>query len=760
MPRRSDAVIHELIHVRKETGDLTHRRIPIAHKDTMAAFSSTCDSQVSRASRLRGKDTKSKSSVCGSPLELSDCSTVLEKSQEFFQICDTEDKGFVTRRDMQRLLGELPLSAEELENVFDTLDADGNGYLTPEEFSSGFSEFIFGPAVSAVTPQPAPERVKEPISPDMLYQSQWENKLSVSEDDEEQHFCILMESLGASSVFEDPGAVQSLWAQLRKDEPRLLANFEEFLARVTYQIKEANQEKSEMETALKRKAASHDDEIQRLYEEMEQQIKNEKDRILLQDSERFLTFSQDLEYQLSSKERELELLSNKQKRLEQQCHELHSEQRVTAVENVKLKQYNQELAHELEHTTQELSLAQEQLSLLQEQASRLQEERELEVYRVTEGLQRERANLLKQLDLLREMNKHLRDEQDVHHQKPNNLALKASRAQRSGYTERKQSFKIDDDEDILPHSKRKSAVGVKAHSLALGQDDQTEGWRSPKHQLQRIISIEEDHLPQLLQKEYQAELRNWSEEEEDLEEGIDLQTTSIFPSTSTPIAQCPPIESRRAHTPTSPRGQPVGKETVQLEGASSEPDRLFKIVLVGNSSVGKTSLLRRFCDGCFYPGTSATVGIDYSVKTLIVDNSQVALQMWDTAGQERYRSITKQFFRKADGVVVMYDITSEQTFTAVRSWLDSVQEGAGDDIPVMLLGNKTDLEDQREIQFRVAEKLAKEFRLNFFECSAFSGHNVTESMVHLSRILKEQEDREKEKTVSLVDAPSKKKACC
>lgn len=122
----------------------------------------------------------------------------------------------------------------------------------------------------------------------------------------------------------------------------------------------------------------------------------------------------------------------------------------------------------------------------------------------------------------------------------------------------------DDDEDILPHSKRKSAVGVKAHSLALGQDDQTEGWRSPKHQLQRIISIEEDHLPQLLQKEYQAELRNWSEEEEDLEEGIDLQTTSIFPSTSTPIAQCPPIESRRAHTPTSPRGQPVGKETVQL----------------------------------------------------------------------------------------------------------------------------------------------------------------------------------------------------
>ncbi|XP_058244146.1 EF-hand calcium-binding domain-containing protein 4B isoform X1 [Hemibagrus wyckioides] len=739
----------------------------------MAAFSGTCDSKVSRPSRLRQKDTKSKSNVCASPMEQSDCSTVLEKSQEFFQICDTEDKGFVTRRDMQRLLEELPLSAEELENVFDTLDADGNGYLTPEEFSSGFSEFIFGPtSASATTLQPITEHAPEPVSHDMLYQSEWENKLSVTEDDEEKHFSILMENLGASNVFEDPRIVRSLWAQLRRDEPRLLSNFEEFLARVTYQIKEANQEKSEMETALKRKAASHDDEIQRLYEEMEQQIKNEKDRIILQDSERFLTRSQDLEYQLSSKERELELLSNKQKRLEQQCRELHSEQRETAVENVKLKQYNEELAHELEHTTQELSLAQEQLSLLQEQASRLHEEREMEVYRITEGLQRERASLLKQLDLLREMNKHLRDEQDMCYQKPKNSAVKASRAQGSGYTERKQSFKSDDDdddEDIPPHSKRKSGVGIKLPTLAIGQKDQVEGLRSPTHQLQRIISIEEDHLPQLLQKEYQAELRNWSEEEEDLEDGIDLQMTSIFPSTSTPVSQCPPANSRHAHTPTSPRGQPVGKETVQLEeGANSGPDRLFKIVLVGNSSVGKTSLLRRFCDDCFYPGTSATVGIDYSVKTLLVDNSQVALQMWDTAGQERYRSITKQFFRKADGVVVMYDITCEQTFTAVRSWLASVQEGAGDDIPVMLLGNKTDLEAQREIQFRVGEKLAmvdrcavlQESRMIFFECSAFSGHNVTESMVNLARILKEQEDREKEKTVSLVDAPSKKKSCC
>uniref|UniRef100_A0A671SBV8 Ras and EF-hand domain-containing protein homolog n=1 Tax=Sinocyclocheilus anshuiensis TaxID=1608454 RepID=A0A671SBV8_9TELE len=609
----------------------------------------------------------------GTPSD-SDCSAVLEKTREFFQICDIEGKGFITRRDMQRLNGELPQSAEELENVFDTLDADANGYLTFEEFSSGFSVFAF-----------------ESI------------QLSRGEDDEEKHFCMLMENLGASNIFEEPGEVRSLWVQLRKDEPHLLSNFEEFLARVTYQIKEANQEKKEMETALKRKAATHDDEIQRLYEEMEQQIKNEKDRILLEDSERFLSRSQDLEHQLSTKEKELEIISNKQKRLEHQCRELHSEQRETAVENVKLKQYNEDLSRELEHTTQELSLAQEQLMLLQEQASRLHEEREMEIYRVTESLQRERASLLKQLDLLREINKHLRDERDICYQKPNTSAAKLSWKPRSEsitmkHSERKQSFISDEDEEVLPQSKRKNMIGQNGHSMDL--EDMLDGRPPSKHQLQRIISIEEDHLPQLLQQGYQAQLREWSEDEE-LEEGMDLQM-------------------RVAPTPTSPRGQPVGKETVQSEeGASSGPDRLFKIVLVGNSSVGKTSLLRRFCDNFFHSGTCATVGIDYSVKTLTVDNSQVALQMWDTAGQERYRSITKQFFRKADGVVVVYDITNEQTFTAVRQWLASVQ------VTLLII--------LKVPYFAIFFSLFQDFQLIFYECSAFSSNNVTESMIHMAR---------------------------
>uniref|UniRef100_UPI0037E97166 EF-hand calcium-binding domain-containing protein 4B n=1 Tax=Semicossyphus pulcher TaxID=241346 RepID=UPI0037E97166 len=681
-------------------------------------------------------------------------STVQEKTHEFFQMCDIENKGFITRRDMQRLNGGLPLSAEELENVFDTLDSDGNGYLTLDEFSSGFSEFLFGQKISVEKDMEEKNPSKSP--PEVLYQSQWEESLTRGgEDDEEKHFSMLMESLGANSVFEDPAEVRSLWAQLRRDEPHLLSNFEDFLARVTSQIIEANQEKTAMESALKRKAATHDNEIQRLYEEMEQQIKSEKDRIVLQDYERFLSRSQDLELQLSSKEKELDQLFQKQRRLERQCQDLHSEQHETKVENVKLKQTNDELARELDHTSQELNLAQDQLSLLQEQSSLLHEEKEMEIYRMTEGLQRERASLLKQLDLLREMNKHLRDEKDICFQTPKNPKTAPGVKQRPLLNALKHTnanvFKSEDEEELTMSSLR--------HNLANGSC-QTRG------HLRRIISIEEDHLPHLLQSDCQAQspLQECSEEEEasDAEENIDLVMSDIYPGASSAKQQMSEGSEENSETPTSPRGQPVGKETsINGEGGPSPPDRLFKIVLVGNSSVGKTSLLRRFCDDCFHPGTSATVGIDYSVKTITVDSNQVALQMWDTAGQERYRSITKQFFRKADGVVVMYDITAEQSFASVRQWLTSVKESAGEDIPIMLLANKTDKEIERQVQKGVGERLAKDCQMSFYECSACSGHNVQESMVHLARILKEQEDREKEKTVQLVSSPSeKKKSCC
>ncbi|RXN02346.1 ras and EF-hand domain-containing-like protein [Labeo rohita] len=696
---------------------------------------------------------------------------MLDKIEDFFQICDSEGKGFITRTDMRKLHKELPLTTEELENVFDSLDLDKNGYLTLGEFSSGFSTFLHGRKVSMTE-----ELINTPSQkvPEALDQSSGDEELSENEDDEERHFSMLMESLGASNVFQEPSEVRSLWAQLRNDEPHLLSDFEEFLAHVTYQIKEARQERKEMESTLRRKAATHDTEICRLYEEMEQQIINEKDRAILKDSENLQSRSQELQQRLRCKEQELEQLFQKQRRLERQCRDLHSEHQVSRLENVKLKMSNEELSRELEHTCQELVLAQEQLGILQEQASRLQQEREMEMYRITEGLQREKQSLMKQLDLLREMNKHLRDERDINFLKRSNSMKKSSRKQRLStasmkYTERKPSVKKEvDKEEVTQRSNRKTSslangvcapyttgddgkpevdgrsekVAEDSEGANVGvdvEDGPPDGWP-----LRRVISIEEDHLPHLLQGDTHLLLHQLSEEEE--ERGIDesqenLETSSLYPSNaSLASADSPP--------------------PVPAEGSTASPQRLFKVILVGHSSVGKTALLRRFCDGQFHSATAATVGIDYSVRTLNLGDSHVALQLWDTAGQERYRSITKQFFRKADGVVVIYDITMEDSFRSVRPWLTSIQEAVGDPIPVMLLGNKSDKENEREVQTKEADMLAEEANLMFYECSAYTGVHVLEAMIHLARVLREQEDRVWVNTVRLVDQPLKKKACC
>lgn len=689
---------------------------------------------------------------------------VRRKAQEFFQTCDVEGKGFIARTDMQRLHKELPLSLEELEHVFDALDADGNGSLTPEEFTTGFSHFFFSQnqphEAKAEAEASSPEGQVAPLQEEKVYQTRGAEGLGEADQDEETQFQLLMDRLGALKVLEDESDVKQLWLQLRKEEPHLLPSFEDVLTKIFSQLQEAQEEKMELECALRKKIADYDEEILHLYEEMEQQIKSEKEQFLLKDTERFQARSQELEQKLQSKEQELEQLVQKQKRLESQYTALHNDKDATRAENTKLKLSNQELAQELERASKELQEAQQQLGSLQQEACQLQREKEMEVSRVTERLQREKSGLLKQLDFLRERNKYLRDEQDIRFQKEktaktSRVAAKANRKQRSGsvigkYIDSRgilRSSQSEEEEDVFGAPRRRSSIGLSGYLHPEEEPGGREvGAIGPHPQrLRRIISIEEDPLPQLMETGFEQSLSRCTEEDGVSPEGAD-----------SPPLPAPTVEL----TPTSPRGQPVGKEAwSKQEDAPSAPDRLFKIVFVGNSSVGKTSFLRRFCEDRFSPGLSATVGIDYRVKTVSVDNSLVALQLWDTAGQERYRCITQQFFRKADGVIVMYDLTSRQSFLSVRQWLSTVEEAAGDHLPVLLLANKTDIEKEREVPRGLGEQLAKENNLIFYECSAFSGHNTKESVLHLARMLKEREDAVKEDTVK-VGHPAKKRSCC
>ncbi|CAK76834.1 unnamed protein product (macronuclear) [Paramecium tetraurelia] len=156
-------------------------------------------------------------------------------------------------------------------------------------------------------------------------------------------------------------------------------------------------------------------------------------------------------------------------------------------------------------------------------------------------------------------------------------------------------------------------------------------------------------------------------------------------------------------------------------------EQLYKIVIVGNSAVGKSSLLIRFCDDQFRDMYLSTIGVDFRFKSLRVNGQGVKLQIWDTAGQERFRNITNSYYKGAQGIVVVYDITNLKSFEDIRKyWMNELNHYADENVLLMLLGNKSDLatDESRQVTTAMAEEMAKEYNLKFFEVSAKTSDQV------------------------------------
>uniref|UniRef100_A0A8C3UNU5 Rab6 n=1 Tax=Catharus ustulatus TaxID=91951 RepID=A0A8C3UNU5_CATUS len=160
-------------------------------------------------------------------------------------------------------------------------------------------------------------------------------------------------------------------------------------------------------------------------------------------------------------------------------------------------------------------------------------------------------------------------------------------------------------------------------------------------------------------------------------------------------------------------------------GDFGNPLRKFKLVFLGEQSVGKTSLITRFMYDSFDNTYQATIGIDFLSKTMYLEDRTVRLQLWDTAGQERFRSLIPSYIRDSTIAVVVYDITSElEFFQQTSKWIDDVRTERGSDVIIMLVGNKTDLADKRQITTEEGEQRAKELNVMFIETSAKTGYNV------------------------------------
>lgn len=161
-------------------------------------------------------------------------------------------------------------------------------------------------------------------------------------------------------------------------------------------------------------------------------------------------------------------------------------------------------------------------------------------------------------------------------------------------------------------------------------------------------------------------------------------------------------------------------------------DLLFKLLLIGDSGVGKTCVLFRFSDDAFTTTFISTIGIDFKIKTVELRGKKIKLQIWDTAGQERFHTITTSYYRGAMGIMLIYDITNEKSFENIVKWLRNIDEHANEDVEKMILGNKCDMEDKRAVSREQGESIAREHAIRFLETSAKLNININQAFFELA----------------------------
>ena len=201
-----------------------------------------------------------------------------------------------------------------------------------------------------------------------------------------------------------------------------------------------------------------------------------------------------------------------------------------------------------------------------------------------------------------------------------------------------------------------------------------------------------------------------------------------------------------------------------------ESEMIFKIILVGDIGVGKTNILSKYISNKFETDSKSTIGVELSTKTFNINNNKINAQIWDTAGQEKYKSLTKAYYKGALGALVIYDITQKITFENIDKWISDLKISADEKVSIILIGNKSDLEEKREVSKEDGENKAKLNGISFLETSALNGnnieiafktlvknvynkcHNEFDTMAHVEII--------RGKTIKIEEPKKERKKCC
>ena len=196
----------------------------------------------------------------------------------------------------------------------------------------------------------------------------------------------------------------------------------------------------------------------------------------------------------------------------------------------------------------------------------------------------------------------------------------------------------------------------------------------------------------------------------------------------------------------------------------TDVDYIFKVLIIGDSSVGKSNILLRFSDNIFHETFLPTIGVDFKIRNVTVDNKNIKLNIWDTAGQERFKTITSAYYKGSHGVMLVYDVTDRDSFNNISNWISETRKYAGPGIVKMLVGNKCDLTEGRKVSYKEGAEFAEKENMMFFETSAKAKINIEETFMELTKKMHELLPKEEKRNdVNLPSQRSKSStdgSCC
>ncbi|XP_045104323.1 ras and EF-hand domain-containing protein homolog isoform X1 [Portunus trituberculatus] len=728
--------------------------------------------------------------------------TASEQLLALFSACDKQGKGFIVREELRDLCSSLAIADEDSDVIFTDLDQDKDGKISYKEFSKGFIEFLHRDTektekqVSNGTNgteerEDAPEQTE---GKEGCEQSERRRRASVH-----QAWSALTSNLPELSksclVTSKSGAqIKELLTDLQTSAPEdVTSRVSTVLSTLLQEIEQVQEHHKRLEVLYQKERQHHATALKSLESELEDQVAKVEQKAKMearQESEEEKRQLQDqMEQEMAELQTHLKIFQKVDSWLKKE--EEGGGDRVQEVRRKLEDAYhdNRTLNMTLHETTANLGLMRSDLAQMrlqyEEKCRELHNERET----VLEYMH-QYDHMKRQMELLHEANKRLQDTNDSMRSaletewRHSPLTSRAS-STRSNSLQRSKERRRSHSRSRSPHvpilSSQDSEGGLK-YGIRRLMDDLDSGLSTLPDSAEDgphshdELKFSEPEGPMSLEEEI-CSLESRSPPITQAADHAPTHPTST-PSSATPSP--PPIHETGTPTLKSRRTRREGSDknasslehhdNAQAKVASNEvmgpPERTYKVVFAGDAAVGKSTFIVRLCKGYFVNNIASTLGVDYKVKTLSVDEKNIAIQLWDTAGQERFRSITKTYFRRADGVLLLFDVTSERSFLNVRQWIQSIDDTCQTRVPLVLCGNKEDMrataaaDGRSTVSLTEGEKLARDCGAFYIETSCKTGIGVMDALVQLARQMVTTEDVEIQTSALKVCAADQKRSCC